>query len=78
MGVGSLREAGEKRVGDGIPKGGGGGELGEIGNKFCSIAFFFFAIEKAHRGRNREYKLREAGNSDSLSPHPSPLNRSHW
>ena len=39
----------EKRSQDtGYPR---GEESGEIGNEFCNIAQYF-AIEKAHRGRN--------------------------
>ena len=41
MGAGSVRETGEERAGDGIPKGVGSGE---IGNEFCNIAQYF-AIE---------------------------------
>ena len=65
MEAGSVRDAGEEGVGDGIPK-------GEIGN---------FAIEKVHRcgtttegGRNWEYKLQEAGNSDPPCPPPKNAN----
>ena len=46
--MGSLREAGERRAGDGMTR---GCESGEIGNEFCHIAKHF-AIEKAHTGRN--------------------------
>ena len=61
--MGSVREAGEERMGDGIPKGAGAGR--NIGNKFCNIVQFF-TIEKACRdrnhkgGRNGENKLQEA------------------
>ena len=48
MGVGSLREVGEERVGDGIPKGAG---ARRNRNEFCNIAQYF-AIEKAHKGGN--------------------------
>ena len=48
MGAGSLREAGEERSGDEIPK---GQEPGEIGNILSNIAQFV-VVEKAHRGGN--------------------------
>ena len=55
-----------------------GRELGEIGNKFCNIVQFFL-IEKhtevgtTKEGRgNREYKVREAENSDPPAPPPPP------
>ena len=50
MGAGSLREVGEERVGDGVPK---EWELGEITNKFRNMVQFFM-IEKAHIGRTTE------------------------
>ena len=66
MGAGSLQEAGEERVGDGIPKGTGVGRNRK-----------YFAKAKAHRGGNhqggggnQEYKVRKAGNSDPPVPPP--------
>ena len=50
MGEESLREAGEEKEAMGYPRG-ADREPGEIENKFCNIAQFF-AIAKAHRGRN--------------------------
>ena len=47
-GAGSLWEAGEERVGDGISEEVG---AGRNRNKFRNIVQFF-AIEKAHRGGN--------------------------
>ena len=58
MEAGRLREAEEERAGDGIPKGLGAGR-----NK-----------KTQKGGGNREYKVREAGNSKPLAspPHPTP------
>ena len=39
MGALSLREVGEERVGDGIPKGAGAKK--NLGNKFCNIGKLF-------------------------------------
>ena len=56
-----------------------GRESGEIGNNFFKIAQLF-TIEKAHRGRQHsggrdwEYKVREAGNSDPPVPPPPKKN----
>ena len=69
-GLGSLREAGEERAGDGIPK-------GEIGNKFRNIVQLKHTEAGITKdgGGNREYKVREAGNSDP--PPPPPRRRPH-
>ena len=49
MGVGSLWEAGEERVGDGIPKGVGVGR--KLGRHFCNTVQYF-TVGKAPRGKN--------------------------
>ena len=49
MGVGSVQEAGEERMGERISTGGGSRE--EIGNEICNIVQYL-ATEKAYRGGN--------------------------
>ena len=71
MGVGSLWavKAGDERAGDGIPKGLGSGRYSRKLN-FSTLRNF--SRRKKHTeagttnqgGGNREYKVREAGNSD--------------
>ena len=77
MGAGSLQEAGEDRVGDGIPKGGVSRE--KLGNILQQCAIF--EMVKAHRGRNhygggREPRFHGTGSwkfNHALTPCP-PLN----
>ena len=57
MGVGSLREAGGEGAEGGIPKGVGAGRNGK---NFATLARYF-AIGKAHRGRNCYGRGREPG-----------------
>ena len=57
MGVGSQWQEGEERAGDRIPK---ARKPGEIGNKCCNIVQFF-AIDKAHRGKDHQGRQRQPG-----------------
>lgn len=59
-------------MGDGIPK--GGGELGEIEDKFCNVAPFSTIVKYTkpgtteERSGNWEYKVWDVGNSDPPAP----------
>ena len=67
--AGSLREAGEERAGDGIPKGAGVGRNRKLRNLLQKKKHTKVGTTKGGGG-NREYKVREAENSDLMSPLP--------